>query len=479
MTGRIQLRLTGGQHEQLYRHLFPGDGDEHGAVILAGVTTFDDDITMVARDVVLARDGIDYVAGERGYRMLTAGFVTAQSDRAAREGLAYIAVHCHGGTDSVALSPDDRRSQQRGYPALLDILDGPPVAGVVFALEAAAGDLWLPRQPPKPIDRVVLSGSNRIVLTLNASAEPAAAARYGRQALMFGDAGQHILAGLTVAIIGCGGIGSIVVELLAKLGVGHLILIDPDHVTTTNLPRLIGATDRDARSWLTDERRPRWLRNLGAKLATKKVHLSARVARCANPDIAITEIVGDVTDDNVAKALLTADYLMLAADSFHARLVTNAVAFQYGIPAVQLGAKVRVDESTGDVIDVYSVVRPFGPEHGCLWCNGLIPPERLASEAVSAEQRRAQRYVDDDAVEVPSVITLNSVAASHAVNELLLFATGLRRHDRAHRYVTFRPDVGDIEWTVPRRDPSCPECGDGVGSRRSRGDSGALPTNQR
>jgi molybdopterin/thiamine biosynthesis adenylyltransferase len=476
VTGCIQLRLTGTQHDQLHHHLFPGDGDEHGAVILAGVTSVGDDITLVARDIVLARDGIDYVAGERGYRMLTAGFVNAQSDRAAREGLAYIAVHCHGGTSTVGLSPDDRRSQQRGYPALLDILDGPPVAGAVFALEGAAGDLWLPGQPPKAIDRVVVSGPNRLVLTPHPTIEPAAAARYGRQALMFGDAGQNILASLTVAVIGCGGIGSIVVELLAKLGVGHLILIDPDHVTTTNLPRLIDATDRDARSWLTDECRPRWMRRLGARLATKKVRLAARVARRANPHITITEIPGDVTDDSVAKMLLAADYLMLAADSFHARLVANAVAFQHGIPGYQLGAKVRVDESTGDVIDVYSVVRPFGPEHGCLWCNGLIPPERLASEAVPAEQRRAQRYVDDDAVEVPSVITLNSVAASHAANELLLYATGLRRHDRAHRYVTFRADAGDIEWTVPRQDAACPECGDG--SRRARGDSRALPTNR-
>jgi len=90
MTARIQLRLTGGQHELLHRHLFPGDGDEHGAVILAGVTTVGDDLTLVARDIVLARDGLDYVAGERGYRMLTAGFVTAQSDRAAREVVAAV-----------------------------------------------------------------------------------------------------------------------------------------------------------------------------------------------------------------------------------------------------------------------------------------------------------------------------------------------------------------------------------------------------
>jgi hypothetical protein len=171
--------------------------------------------------------------------------------------------------------------------------------------------------------------------------------------------------------------------------------------------------------------------------------------------------------------------MFLAADTFRARLVVNAIAFQYGIPGVQVGAKVKVRAADGAVTDVYSVVRPFGPEHGCLWCNHLIPPARLAEEAMSNEQRRVQRYVEDDAVIAPSVITLNTVAAAHAANEFMFYVTGLPRDHAGTDYVRFLPITSEFEMTMPRRDPACPECGDTTGSRRGRGGSRPLPTRGR
>jgi hypothetical protein len=49
--------------ERLRRHLFPGDRDEHGAVILAGLAASARGMRLLAREVVLARDGVDYVPG--------------------------------------------------------------------------------------------------------------------------------------------------------------------------------------------------------------------------------------------------------------------------------------------------------------------------------------------------------------------------------------------------------------------------------
>ncbi|MFY1651126.1 ThiF family adenylyltransferase [Solwaraspora sp. WMMB762] len=63
---------------------------------------------------------------------------------------------------------------------------------------------------------------------------------------------QHRLAELTVAVVGLGGVGSQVVQSLAHLGVGGLLLVDPDTVTATNLNRLVGAKPADVRG-----RRPR------------------------------------------------------------------------------------------------------------------------------------------------------------------------------------------------------------------------------
>ncbi len=105
--------------EQLAAHLFPGDADEHGAVIGAGMVTTSRGVRLLARELVLAQDGVDYVPGKRGYRMLTASFVTENVLRFADDGLVYLAIHCHGGGDSVGFSGDDfasHRARVSGAP---------------------------------------------------------------------------------------------------------------------------------------------------------------------------------------------------------------------------------------------------------------------------------------------------------------------------------------------------------------------------
>ena len=46
---------------QMWTHLFRGDGDEHGGVLLAGVVRGNRGARLVAREFVPAVDGIDYV----------------------------------------------------------------------------------------------------------------------------------------------------------------------------------------------------------------------------------------------------------------------------------------------------------------------------------------------------------------------------------------------------------------------------------
>lgn len=150
--------------QQLNDHLFPGDNDEHGAVIIAGVAVGPNGRRLLARDVVLARDGIDYVPGTRGYRMLTGEFVTRQIIRCRDESSVYLAVHNHGGYGSVGFSGDDYRSHQRGYPALLGITRGRPVGALVFAENAVAGILWLSTTKQIPLRSATLFGASRRIL---------------------------------------------------------------------------------------------------------------------------------------------------------------------------------------------------------------------------------------------------------------------------------------------------------------------------
>src|SRR5216684_1000867 len=129
--------------EELQGHLFPGDGDEHGAVLAAGTLFRPSGNRLLVREVFRALDGVDYLPGRRGYRMLNSSFIQDRILYCRDEKLAYLAVHCHGGYDSVDFSKTDLDSHERGYPALRDISRGQIIGGLVAAPSAVAGDLWL------------------------------------------------------------------------------------------------------------------------------------------------------------------------------------------------------------------------------------------------------------------------------------------------------------------------------------------------
>ena len=187
-----------------------------------------------------------------------------------------------------------------------------------------------------------------------------------------------------------------------------------------------------------------------------KVDIAERVAREANPRIRFDAIAGDVTDAGVIAHLVDCDAVFMAADSMQARLVVNALCHQYLIPTWQVGVKVQVDPTSGAITDVFSVVRQLVPGESCLWCNELVNPRRLAEEAASHEQRKAQRYVDE--IVAPSVITLNAVATSHAANDYLFASLELYDLDQEVLWTKHRPFQPRLTIEVPRKDLACTEC---------------------
>ena len=421
----FDLILPAKLKSELFAHLFPGDGDEHGAVISAGVVHTDRGLRLLARDLFLAKEGVDYVPGDYGYRMLTPRFVMEKSRHCRDQKLAYLAIHNHGGSKSVGFSKVDFNSHERGYPALVDILNGQPVGALVFAKHAVAGDLWLSSDGRAVLrEGRVVGGSIERLYPSPPPVPRGVDLTYDRQSRLFGDRGrQSLLHGAKVGIIGAGGVGSLLVLYMARLGVGHLVVVDPDRIDITNLPRVPGATRFDARTWLTADECPKWLRKFGRRISASKVNIMRRVARRANRDIQFEGIFGDVVDNAVAMRFRDCDFLFLAADSQQSRLVFNALVHQYLIPGIQVGSKIAVDKKSGEVDDVFSIVRPVIPDSGCLLCAKLINPTRLAEEALPQEEREQQRYIEE--IPAPSVVTLNGIGASHAANEFLFFPGAL------------------------------------------------------
>lgn len=476
MISPVSLTIDAALYARLHEHLFPGDNDEHGAIIAAGIVQTERGTRLLARELFLAEDGVDYVPGTRGYRALTAAFVARVANICADERLCYLAVHCHGGHDSVGFSSDDTASHERGYPALWDIIDGGPVGALVFAPQAVAGDIWTPAGRFALSHATIVGANVRRIYPAPIHRPRPADPMYDRNARLFGDVGQDILANLKVGIIGLGGGGSLISEWLSRLGVGHIVGVDFDRVDLTNLPRIVGATRWDACAVLQGSRFV-LLRSIGKRLARHKVAVARRVARQANPRIRFDAVVGDVVDQATARLLTDVDFLFLASDTMQSRLVFNALVHQYLIPGAQIGAKVMVDKRTHKITNIIVATRPVlpAPNMGCLNCHELIIPAKLAEEALSEGERRAQRYVDDDTVVEPSVITLNVLSAAQVVNDFMMMFTNMFEEE-----VTLPHQLGFVQERAfrvvePRAVPTCRECGVASASRRARGDRARLP----
>jgi hypothetical protein len=448
----VDVWITGRDQERLMSHLYPGDHDEHGAILRAGlVNSGDGNLRLVVQGMALALDGADYVAGQFGYRALKPEFIHQQIVRCRNERLAYLAVHNHDCDRQVDFSSVDMQSHERGYPALRDIGKGVPVGALVYGRRAVEADLWLPDGTRARLGEYRVIGETVQRYYSGPRTSVGRDDQYDRQLRMFGAEGQAVLAAAKVAIIGLGGVGSLVAEYAARLGIGHLLLIDPDPIEATNLARVVGATCQDVAA------------------GRLKSAISGRLVREANPRIRVTEIAADVTRPEVAAQLRDCDFMFLCADSMRARLLVNAITHQYLVPMVQLGAKVQAD-ADGKLVDTTSVIRHVRPGEGCLWCNGFIPSGQLALEAKSDEERKAQAYGTSEPN--PSVISLNAVAAAQGINDFLFDFLGLREPGDGALYSHHHHLRRRVSKTMPHVEPECPECVE----RYGRGDSRRLPT---
>jgi tRNA A37 threonylcarbamoyladenosine dehydratase len=468
----ISLAITNQHYQKLCQHLFPGDGDEHGAILVAGIAESSRGTRLLVREVFLARDGLDYVPSKRGYRALSTDFVARMSDYCAVENLCYLAVHNHGGTDYVDFSQPDIASHERGYPALLDITNGGPVGALVFA----RNDIWTPEKRHKLDFTTILGSSVFRMYPSPISRPPKTQLIYDRHARLFGDIGQQILSQLKVGVIGVGGGGSLLNEWLARLGVGYIAAVDYQRVDLTNLPRIVGATRWDALAPFA-ESKFQVLKKIAKTYAIHKVHVAERVAKQANPRIRYQAIVGSVLNEDVARTLSDADFLFLATDTIQSRLVFNALVYQYMIPGMQIGVKVTTSPHSGMIEDIIATTRPVTPQigGGCLLCNSLIPPDRLTQEAQTEEEQRAQHYIDDEMVKEPSVITLNALSAAQAANDFMMMFTGLYKEGVELKHILHDAQIRETNYVEARFDESCLLCGSNTKSKRARGDRSRLP----
>lgn len=138
--------------------------------------------------------------------------------------------------------------------------------------------------------------------------------RYVRNLGTLGLDGQRKLFRSCVAVIGLGGLGGNVVECLARLGVGRLVLVDGDVFLDHNLNRQVLSCEG----------------NLGC---LKAEVASARV-REVNPAVDVTAYAEYATSENLVDIIAGADVVIDALDRLPTRLLLQNAAARAGVPMV-------------------------------------------------------------------------------------------------------------------------------------------------
>jgi len=238
--------------------------------------------------------------------------------------------------------------------------------------------------------------------------------RYSRQILMpnFDIAGQQALKSARVLIVGSGGLGCPVALYLGAAGVGHLTLVDDDHIEVANLQRQIAFET--------------------AQMGESKAERLGDRIRGINPlitvDVIRQRLDGEDFDAPVARASLVLD----CCDNFNTRFALNRACVKAGVPLVS-GAAIRGEGQ----ISVYDSRQPQSPCYHCLY------PEQGNEDLTCSEA----------GVIAPLVGMVGAAQAMEAIKVI----SGVGKTLVGRLLIV---DAWRMEWREMKlaKDPACPVC---------------------
>lgn len=314
--------------------------------------------------------------------------------------------HTHPGEGGVPLPSDHDRQVDRDIADLFQLRSGSGIYATLIASPRGesfvfGGDLTPEGGPTTPIDRVWIVGERWRLIQNFARRASAPGATFDRNVRAFGPDIQRVLGDLRVAIAGSGGTGSAVAEQLVRLGVRHLLLIDKDVLSASNVTRVYGSMPTDVGK---------------AKVEVLRAHLT-RIA----PDVACSTIQGMTTVKSVAKALRAVDMIFGCTDDNAGRLVLSRLSTFLLTPVIDVGVLLSSDTG-GALTGIDGRITTLMPGAGCLVCRNRIDLARAAAEMQTSDERQklaSEGYAPALGQVEPAVVAFTTAVAAAAVNDLL------------------------------------------------------------
>lgn len=418
------------EHRAKLKQTLFRDESEYGALLLCGRSRHIDPWTHEVEERFLVREIIE--VDEDAFLERTPTSMTWSTTpffralkRAEPKNFALAVAHSHP-SGSLAFSNKDDIADKEIFQIAFDRLEStrPHLSIVMDSAGELVARAYESDLKPMPVSMIRIIG-DRWNVRYHGRGHGRTAEEFDRQVRAFGSASTEDISSLRIGIVGCGGTGSAVASMLARVGVRHLALFDIDSVDATNLNRMHFSTRADA--------------NLGRK---KVDVVGEGVAKIGLP-ISVVRYPCFVNDPICRDALCSCDIVFGCTDDHLGRNFLNHLSHFYFVPIIDLGVLIEPNKTGGyDVFDGrVTVVQPGYP---CQLCRGLIQVNEMQSEdlrrrdPVLYHQYRRAGYVAGAPDPSPVVVTFTTEVAAMAINELF------------HRFNGFRGEEGHCSERVRR-----------------------------
>lgn len=400
---RVTLTLTRAQHALLSDHLLPGDGLEAIALALCGRAASGETHRLLVHEIVpIPHDAC---------MVRKADQVTWPTDlllpllqKATKRGMAIMKIHSHPGGGAKFSSVDDR-SDAVLFPSIhAAIDDGLPHASAIMLPDGRImGRVHHDDGQHSSIDCVSVIGGDLTFWHSDETAQdvPEFALRHAQA---FGQGTFQRLRHLSIAVVGCSGTGSVVIDQLARLGVGRLVLVDPDLVEEKNLNRILNTVRAD--------------------IGQPKVKVLGAFIDRLGLGTTVEAIQSDLSHPDALKAVASCDVVIGCMDSVDGRDLLNRIATFYLQPYFDVGVRLDAD-GQGGVDQICGSTHYLQPGGSSLRSRGVYTAEQVRAAGLHRSDPDGYRdqvergYIRGIAEDRPAVNSVNAFYASLLVMDLL------------------------------------------------------------
>jgi len=401
---QYELRVSGKHFQKLQQHLFPGDGKEAVAIVLCGRYEKNDISILLTHKLELiphnecnrSMDNVIWKT-ERIVHLI---------EFAANKNMAILKIHSHPG-GYPKFSEIDDNSDYELFQSIFGWCDSDSVhaSAVMLPDGKIFGRVFTPDLNVFPFDKISVAGDT--IGIWNLSTKSIVDEFSLRTIQAFGEGTYAKLKELKIGVIGCSGTGSPTIEQLVRLGVGRLVIIDPDRVEKKNLNRILNSKMHDA------------------ECGRSKVEtLSMAIAEIGLGTKVIPFCTNLFDSRDALHELITCDVIFGCVDSVDGRHLLSQLTNFYLIPFFDIGVRLDAD-GKGGIENIYASVNYIQPGCSTLLTRGLYTTKRLFDDGLYRQdpkefaKREKAGYVHNANVDRPAVISINMQISSLAVIELL------------------------------------------------------------